>query len=47
MGPHWLLMWVTFGLACYAIELIQMAMPRYDAGTLRVRAARKFRANPI
>ncbi len=25
------LMWMTFGLACCAIELIQMAMPRYDA----------------
>jgi len=25
------LMWVTFGLACCAIEMMQMAMPRYDA----------------
>ncbi|MDQ2083116.1 NADH-quinone oxidoreductase subunit B family protein [Xanthobacteraceae bacterium Astr-EGSB] len=24
------LMWMTFGLACCAIEMIQMAMPRYD-----------------
>jgi NADH-quinone oxidoreductase subunit B len=25
------LMWMTFGLACCAIKMIQMAMPRYDA----------------
>src|SRR5246127_1870419 len=25
------LMWMTFGLACCAIEIMQMAMPRYDA----------------
>src|SRR5258708_6806548 len=25
------LMWMTFGLACCAIELMQMSMPRYDA----------------
>ncbi|MEH2532648.1 NADH-quinone oxidoreductase subunit B [Bradyrhizobium sp. AZCC 1588] len=25
------LMWMTFGLACCAIEMMQMAMPRYDA----------------
>jgi NADH-quinone oxidoreductase subunit B len=24
------LMWMSFGLACCAIEMIQMAMPRYD-----------------
>ncbi|NIN39304.1 MAG: NADH-quinone oxidoreductase subunit B, partial [Gammaproteobacteria bacterium] len=24
------LMWMTFGLACCAVEMIQMAMPRYD-----------------
>jgi NADH-quinone oxidoreductase subunit B len=24
------LMWMQFGLACCAIEMIQMAMPRYD-----------------
>jgi len=24
-------MWMTFGLACCAIEMMQMAMPRYDA----------------
>lgn len=24
------LMWLSFGLACCAIEMIQMAMPRYD-----------------
>ena len=24
------LMWMTFGLACCAIEMMQMAMPRYD-----------------
>ncbi|TYO67780.1 NADH-quinone oxidoreductase subunit B [Bradyrhizobium hipponense] len=25
------LMWMTFGLACCAIEMMQMAMPHYDA----------------
>ena len=25
------LMWMTFGLACCAIEMMQMAMPRYDS----------------
>jgi NADH:ubiquinone oxidoreductase subunit B-like Fe-S oxidoreductase len=25
------LMWMTFGLACCAIEMMQMAMPRYAA----------------
>ncbi|HLH89352.1 MAG TPA: NADH-quinone oxidoreductase subunit B family protein [Xanthobacteraceae bacterium] len=25
------LMWLTFGLACCAIEMMHMAMPRYDA----------------
>src|SRR3954447_24921702 len=25
------LMWLTFGLACCAIEMMQMSMPRYDA----------------
>ena len=25
------MMWMTFGLACCAIEMMQMAMPRYDA----------------
>ena len=24
------LMWMTFGLACCAVEMIQLAMPRYD-----------------
>ena len=24
------LMWMTFGLACCAVEMIQMSMPRYD-----------------
>ena len=23
-------MWMTFGLACCAVEMIQMSMPRYD-----------------
>jgi NADH-quinone oxidoreductase subunit B len=23
-------MWMTFGLACCAVEMMQMAMPRYD-----------------
>jgi NADH-quinone oxidoreductase subunit B len=25
------LMWMQFGLACCAIEMMQMSMPRYDA----------------
>src|SRR6476619_7070539 len=25
------LMWMTFGLACCAVEMMQMSMPRYDA----------------
>src|SRR3569833_155626 len=25
------LMWMTFGLACCAVEIMQMSMPRYDA----------------
>ena len=25
------LMWMTFGLACCAVEMMHMAMPRYDA----------------
>jgi NADH-quinone oxidoreductase subunit B len=25
------LMWMTFGLACCAVEMIHMSMPRYDA----------------
>src|SRR5581483_8295901 len=25
------LMWMTFGLACFAVEMMQMSMPRYDA----------------
>ncbi|MGL5735339.1 MAG: NADH-quinone oxidoreductase subunit B, partial [Beijerinckiaceae bacterium] len=24
------LMWMTFGLACCAVEMMQLAMPRYD-----------------
>src|SRR3982750_2568339 len=28
------LMWMTFGLACCAIEMMQMSMPRYDAERL-------------
>src|ERR1700730_10712110 len=30
------LMWMTFGLACCAIEMMQMSMPRYDAGQFGV-----------
>src|SRR5439155_25895894 len=25
------LMWMTFGLACWAVEMMQMSLPRYDA----------------
>ena len=34
-------MWMTFGLACCAIEMMQMAMPHYDAERFRIRAARE------
>ena len=36
------LMWMTFGLACCAIEMMQMSMPRYDAE----RSALPRRASP-
>src|SRR5437016_3475459 len=29
------LMWMTFGLACCAVEMMQMSMPRYDAERFR------------
>jgi NADH-quinone oxidoreductase subunit B len=32
------LMWMTFGLACCAVEMMQMSMPRYDAA-LRICAS--------
>ena len=35
------LMWMQFGLACCAIEMMQMSMPRYDAERVRLRSARK------
>ena len=30
MGRTGSLMWMTFGLACCAVEMMQMSMPRYD-----------------
>jgi NADH-quinone oxidoreductase subunit B len=38
--------WMTFGLACCAVEMMHTSMPRYDARTLRHRAARRARASP-
>jgi len=32
--------WMTFGLACCAIEMMHVAMPRYDAERLRLCAPR-------
>jgi NADH-quinone oxidoreductase subunit B len=37
------LMWMTFGLACCAVEMIQMSMPRYVAGTLTNKMAPALR----
>ncbi len=31
LGRTGSLMWMTFGLACCAVEMMQMSMPRYDA----------------
>ena len=33
--------WVTFGLACCAIEMMQVMMPRYDLARLRLRPTRR------
>jgi NADH-quinone oxidoreductase subunit B len=33
------LMWVTFGLACCAVEMMQVMMPRYDLERLGVSRA--------
>ncbi len=32
--------WMTFGLACCAVEMMHTSMPRYDHGTFWHRAAR-------
>jgi NADH:ubiquinone oxidoreductase subunit B-like Fe-S oxidoreductase len=34
------LMWMQFGLACCAIEMMQVSMPRYDVERFRRRCAR-------
>ena len=39
------LMWMTFGLACCAIEMMQASMPRYDLERFGF-APRAVRANP-
>jgi NADH-quinone oxidoreductase subunit B len=39
------LMWMTFGLACCAVEMMQMSMPRYDAERFGF-APRASRASP-
>jgi NADH-quinone oxidoreductase subunit B len=39
-------MWMTFGLACCAVEMMQMSMPRYDAERFGFRAASLARASP-
>ena len=40
------LMWMQFGLACCAIEMMQMSMPRYDAERFGFAPA-QVRANPM
>ncbi len=35
------LMWMTFGLACCAVEMMQVSMPRYDVRALRLCAPRQ------
>ena len=35
------LMWMTFGLACCAVEMMQMSMPRYDASASASRRAHR------
>src|SRR5215831_12072578 len=37
------LMWMTFGLACCAVEMMQMSMPRYDAARLAASVRRDDR----
>jgi NADH-quinone oxidoreductase subunit B len=39
------LMWMTFGLACCAVEMMQASMPRYDVERFGF-APRAHRANP-
>ena len=40
------LMWMTFGLACCAVEMMQASMPRWDARALRLCAPRAHRVSP-
>src|SRR5881394_3684863 len=39
------LMWMTFGLACCAVEMMQVSMPRYDVERFGLRRAPR-RASP-
>jgi NADH-quinone oxidoreductase subunit B len=39
------LMWMTFGLACCAVEMMQASMPRYDSSASASRRAPR-RASP-
>jgi NADH-quinone oxidoreductase subunit B len=38
------LMWMQFGLACCAIEMMQMSMPRYDVERLACCSGKDFLA---
>ena len=40
-------MWMTFGLACCAVEMMQMSMPRYDAERLALRRAPSPRQSDV
>jgi NADH-quinone oxidoreductase subunit B len=41
------LMWMTFGLACCAVEMMQMSMPRYDVERFRLCPARLPRQSDV
>ena len=40
------LMWMTFGLACCAVEMMQASMPRWDLERFGFAPARLARASP-
>jgi NADH-quinone oxidoreductase subunit B len=40
------LMWMTFGLACCAVEMMQASMPRYDVPSASASRRAPARASP-